>query len=94
MQGRRRPPAQCDPMKMGYLGWLLSPGGESALLCPRQTWGCPKGLSGTMDHGTQWEAQVRGAAHMGPADKEPCWRHCSMQGCPHSQAAPLAAQAC
>lgn len=96
MQGRRRPQPQSGPhagMKMDYLGWLLSPGGESALLCSRQARGCPEGLGGGMDYSAQWEAQVCGAAHMGPGEKESCCGHCSMQGCPCPWAAPLAAQA-
>lgn len=62
-----------------YLGWLLSPGTESSLLCPGQPWSCSKGLSWGVDHSAQREAQVSGTAHVGPGKKEPCGGHCSLQ---------------
>lgn len=82
MRGRRRPqprprpqPWPCAGRTLGYLGRLLSPGGKSPFLCPRQAWGRPKGLSGGMDHGAEWEAQVRGTAHVGPGERELCCGH-------------------
>lgn len=62
-----------------YLGWLLSPGTKSSLLCPGQPWRCSEGLGWGVDHSSQWEAQVGGTAHVGPGKREPCGGHCSVQ---------------
>lgn len=62
-----------------YLGWLLSPGTKSTLLCPGQPWSCPEGLGWGVDHSSQREAQVGGTAHVGPGKREPCGGLCSVQ---------------